>query len=144
MIECLKELKKQAVSLTQNDYRQFNKLQLECVSLAPIKFSDVGQRALEIAKNYWYMNGVSEHELTNARVDCWREHDSKTVSYDTTSQVACTIRVILCLLDSEPSDGGCSEELEFFLRMMRGAIQHNKDDMLIEILSAAVSKFEVP
>lgn len=115
-----------------SDFKKFNMLMLKLLGTIRDDIPDVGIESMETAKNYWQKETVSPEALLLERKKCWNYLDSKRGVLSSESKEYIALRLVICVLYSEPNlSDFISNTIEFFIENIFVISKDDKNIILI-------------
>jgi len=81
-----------------------------CLLIARQFLPEIGQKALDLAGEFWLEGKGQAADLLAARVDCWNYLDAKHRSAEIKDQEDAALRAVICVLYAEPESENFSPE----------------------------------
>jgi hypothetical protein len=80
---------------------------------------DVGQQALDRARNFWLDGKGAAEDLFDAQDECWKYLDAKSYGSEIRNPDDAAMRAVVCVLSAEPdSEDFPSDSARFFADML--------------------------
>jgi hypothetical protein len=108
-----------------------------CLDLVSENCPSVGQRGVDVAKQYW-VEGASIHaEVEKARIACWDYVDGDSALADEKEISKSAVDAVICVLHPEAPSDDIGELVEWFLQRLRDAVPDKTEDTFsLEVLTS--------